>query len=157
MTRQGDRPTVFGQRPWLNKEGREIANRAARKIHRQKQTDPDKSTDSDLYLGDVLAWLDGGGQTDPEADLLTGLLKDGLNYQEAVYWYLWNYAALTPKEIHLSETGREHADSWDTERIEVRSIEATLTAAGRKRGRKGHVSDWDRQPDSDLSDGADGR
>jgi len=145
---------VFGQRPWLNKEGREIANRAARRIH---LTDPDGIDTADLYLGDVLKWLDSGGSSDPDVGLITELLQDGLDYQEAIYWYLWNYAGLTPKEIHLSETGREHADCWDTERPEIRAVEATLTAAGRKRGRKGYVTDWDRKPDSDPSDGADGR
>lgn len=148
MTRQsGSRPTVFGQRPWLNKEGREIANRVARRIQRK---DPDCVDDTgDVYLGDVLKYLTQSDQSDGDTGLLTELLSDGLDYQEAIYWYLWNFAGLTAKEIHLAETGRSHADDWDEERPEIRAVEATLTAAGRKRGRKGYVSDWERTGVSD--------
>lgn len=143
------RPAVFGQRPWLNKEGREIANSAARDIHRDP---PDDIDPSDLSLADVLKHLSRTDGSTDDTPLLTELLQDGLDYQQAVYWYLWKYAGLSPKEIHLAETGREHVQRWDDERPEVRSVEATLTAAGRKRGYKGYVSDWDRNP-SDAASG----
>lgn len=132
-------PAVFGQRPWLSKEGREIANATARKMHRKP---PDFADPDDLSLTDVLKYLQGSDGSDDDTALLTELLQDGLDYQQAVYWYLWRYGGLSPKEIHLAETGRDHVQRWDDERPEVRSVEATLTAAGRKRGRKGHISDW---------------
>ena len=144
--RTGGRPAVFGQRPWLSKEGREIANKKARRIHRHPPDDVDASNPT---LTDVLKCLQQADGSDDDTALLTELLQDGLDYQQALYWYMWKYAGLTPKEIHLSETGRDHVGSWDEERPEVRSIEATLTAAGRKRGHKGHVSDWDRDGVSD--------
>ena len=132
---------MFGQRPWLSKEGREIANAAARKMHRKP---PDFADPDDLSLTDVLEYLQESDGSDDDTPLLTELLQDGLNYRQAVYWYLWKYAGLSPKEIHLAETGRDHAGRWDDEEPELRSVKATLTAAGRKRGRKGHVSDWGR-------------
>jgi len=125
----------------LSKEGREIANTAARKMHRKP---PDFADPDDLSLTDVLKYLQESDGSDDDTPLLTELLADGLNYRQAVYWYLWKYAGLSPKEIHLAETGRDHAGRWDDEEPELRSVKATLTAAGRKRGRKGHVSDWGR-------------
>lgn len=141
------RTTVFGQRPWLNKEGREIANKAARRMSKQEDT-----ASGQITLGDVLNYLAADGPKSLEDGLITDLLAEGLNYQEAIYWYLWKYCGLTPKEIHLAETGREHVNDWDNEGAAVRTVEATLTVAGRKRGRKGHISDWDRDADSDQSD-----
>jgi hypothetical protein len=138
----------------LNKEGRELANAVARKIHRKP---PDDVDPDNLCMADVLKYLQDTDGSDGDTALLTELLQDGLDYQQAIYWYLWKYAGLSPKEIHLAETGREHVQRWDDERPEVRSVEATLTAAGRLRGRKGHVSDWDRNPDSDQSAASDGR
>jgi len=125
----------------LSKEGREIANAAARKMHRKP---PDFADPDDLSLTDVLKYLQESDGSDDDTPLLTELLADGLNYRQAVYWYLWKYAGLSPKEIHLAETGRDHAGRWDDEKPELRSVKAMLTAAGRKRGRKGHVSDWGR-------------
>lgn len=154
MGRNGaGRPAVFGQRPWLNKEGREIANTAARRIYRKP---PDGMDVDDLTLSDVLKYLKGSDRSGDDVVLLTELLQDGLDYQQALYWYLWKHAGLSPKEIHLAETGREHVQRWDDERPEVRSVEATLTAAGRLRGHKGHVSDWERNGDSDQSAASDG-
>lgn len=147
------RPAVFGQRPWLNKEGREIANSVARELHRKPPDDIDPDR---LCMADVLKYLQRSDGSDDDTALLTELLQDGLDYQQAIYWYLWKYAGLSPREIHLAETGRDHVQRWDDERPEVRSIEATLTAAGRKRGRKGHISDWDRNGDSDQSAASDG-
>lgn len=147
------RPAVFGQRPWLNKEGREIANEVARRLHRKPPDDVDPDR---LCMADVLKHLQGSDGSDGDTALLTELLQDGLDYQQAIYWYMWKYAGLSAREIHLAETGRDHVQRWDDERPEVRAIEATLTAAGRKRGRKGHVSDWDRNGDSDQSAASDG-
>lgn len=148
MTRQ----VVFGQRPWLNKQGREVAHAKAREMQRQGDYD-------DIYLGDVLQYMDTDGsdgadgvQDSLEIRLVTKLLSSGLQYREVVFWYLWSYAGLTVKEIHLVDTCREHVGDWDDEQQALRAIRSTLVSAGRKLGRKGEFEDWDRDGAGDPAD-----
>jgi hypothetical protein len=122
---------IFGKRPHLSKEGREIANMTAKRIRR---TDPD-CIDGDIQLRDILKFLDTENETkELTGELIVDLLSDGLTAKEAIVWYLYEEAGLTLREIHLAFTGRNRSFRADRARQHERNYKAILSTAGEKLG-----------------------
>lgn len=130
----GDNPPVFGKRPHLAKEGREIANAAVGQI---RHDEPDFVDDAaDVTLSDVLKWLD-----DPDAGVrheqtatLCDLLTEGLTFREAVTWYLYEHGGLTLREIYHVDEGKERSFSREDDRQAERNVAATIQSAAEKLG-----------------------
>ena len=129
-----DRPPVFGKRPHLSKEGRELANATARRIHR---TDPNCVDDpDDPSLSEVLVYLE---RTDDDpreetTDTLADLLGNGLTFREAGVWLLYEHGGLTPREIVHADEGKERSFSREHDKDAVETVEQTLVSAAAKLG-----------------------
>jgi hypothetical protein len=134
FTTLGDTPPVFGKRPHLAKEGREIANTAIGQIRRK---DPDFIDDGeDITFADVLKWLNTPDTSvdDEQTDTLSDLLTKGLTFREAVTWYLYNRGGLTLREIYHVDQGKERSFSKESDRQAERNVAAVLKSAADKLG-----------------------
>lgn len=130
----GDAPPVFGKRPHLAKEGREIANAAVGKMRREP---PDFVDDAeDVTLAEVLKWLDRYDDEvrEHQTATLCELLTEGLTFREAVTWYLYEHAGLTLREIYHVDEGKTKSASIEQDRQAVRNVAATIREAADKLG-----------------------
>lgn len=130
----GGEPRLFGQRPHLSKEGREIANAAAGKLER-KQRRQGEIMPGDPNLADVLKFLtDNGGPETYQTATLCDLLERGLTFREAVTWYLFNHGGLTLREIYHVDEGKTRSASKERDRQAERNVASTLQSAANKLG-----------------------
>jgi len=130
----GDAPPVFGKRPHLAKEGREIANSAVGQIRREQ---PDFVDDpEDATLAEVLKYLNDGDAdvAYSETATLCDLLSDGLTFREAVTWFLYERGGLTLREIYHVDEGLDRSFSKEDDRQAERNVAATLSEAADKLG-----------------------
>lgn len=149
---------VFRQKPWLNKRGREILNRSARRIAHYRPefvTNPKKPTLTECLLEiqyhaaatgtppnltteDIVgleSMEDVEEQNLPvDAGILTNLLGHGLTFQEAIVWFLYRYNGMDAMEVHLSIEGKEKAFSRADEEQGLRNVVRTLESAAAKIG-----------------------
>ena len=121
----------FGTSPYLDKEGREILNRASRKVMRDQ---PDWADDpSDPKLSEVLIQLQqDDGFTD--TGVMIDLLGKGLNAQEVLVWILWHHSGLEPREIFYAYEGKNHPGCAGVDDQAVRNIESRIRSAAMKLG-----------------------
>lgn len=121
----------FGTSPYLDKEGREILNRASRQVMREQ---PDwADTPSDPKLSTVLKQLQqGDGFTD--TGMLIDLLGKGLTAQETVVWVLWRHSGLKPREIFYAYEGKDHPGCAGVDDQAVRNIRSRIRSAAMKLG-----------------------
>lgn len=128
-----DVPRVFGKRPHLAKEGREVANTAVGLIRREQPEYVDDADDP--TLADVLVYMT---MNDDVAELQTAtlcdLLSEGLTFREAVTWYLYERGGLTLREIYHVDEGKERSFSKEDDRQAERNVAATLSEAADKLG-----------------------
>lgn len=127
----GDAPPVFGKRPHLAKEGREIANAAVGHIRDNPPEwvdDPDDAT-----LSDVLKFLNDGHDVAVEqTETLCDLLSQGLTFEEATTWFLYERGGLTLREIYHVDEGKEKSYSRENDRQAEMNVAATLKQAAEK-------------------------
>lgn len=121
----------FGTSPYLDKEGREILNRASRQVMRDQ---PDWADDpSDPKMSEVLVQLQqGDGFTDTA--IIIDLLGKGLNAQEVLVWILWQHSGLEPREIFYAYEGKNHPGCAGVDQQAVRNIESRIRSAAMKLG-----------------------
>lgn len=121
----------FGTSPYLDKEGREILNRASRQVMRDQ---PDWADDpADPKLSEVLIQLQqDGGFTDTA--IIIDLLGKGLNAQEVLVWILWQHSGLEPREIFYAYEGKNHPGCAGVDQQAVRNIESRIRSAAMKLG-----------------------
>lgn len=127
-------PRLFGKRPSLTKQGREIANGVSCSIMARE---PEFVEDAgDPSLGEVLQYMmrvEGDGGLHYEGtDTLCGLLSRGLTFREAVTFYLYEYGGLTLREIYHVDAGKERSYSKKKDRRAEKKVAATLQEAARK-------------------------
>lgn len=126
--------SAFGRRPYLPKEGREIANNAARKMAVEQ---PEFVEDpKDVTMAEVLKFMSGdGGHTERETATLCDLLTKGLDFREAVVWFLWEHAGLDMREIYHVDEGKERSDWGEEQEIQgMRNIRSGIKSAANKLG-----------------------
>lgn len=128
----GDAPPVFGKRPHLAKEGREIANAAVGQIRRNQPGFVDDA--DDVTLAEVLKFLNDGDADVAlsETATLCDLLSEGLTFREAVTWFLYERGGLTLREIYHVDEGKERSFSREDDRQAERNVAATLSEAAEK-------------------------
>jgi len=121
----------FGTSPYLDKEGREILNRASRQVARDQ---PDWADDpDDPKLSSVLIQLQ---QDDGFTDqgLIIDLLGKGLNAQEAIVWILWHHSGLQPREIWYAYEGKDHPGCSGVDDQAIRNIKSKIRSAAMQLG-----------------------
>jgi len=127
-------PRLFGKRPHLSKEGRELANAAAEQIHR---TDPDCVDDTDdPMLANVLVYLE-ATDADPRKETTAALadaLGAGMTFREAGVWVLYEHGGLTPREIVHADEGKERSFSREHDKDAIQNVEQTIVSAAGKLG-----------------------
>lgn len=135
----GGMPRLFGKRPHLAKEGREIANAAAEAIQREEPEyvdDPDDPT-----LAEVLKYVEQNENVGKRAEdairqhqtaTLSDLLTEGLTFREAVTFYLYEHAGLTLREIYHVDEGKQRSFSREDDRQAERNVAATIQSAAEK-------------------------
>lgn len=134
----GDAPMLFGKRPHLSKEGREIANAAAGVIQKEEPDwvdDPD-----DPSLSEILKFAEAASGDPPETGpirkketaTLCELLTEGLTFREAVTFYLYEHGGLTLREIYHVDEGLERSFSRENDRQAERNVAATIKSAAEK-------------------------
>lgn len=122
----------FGESPYLDKEGREILNRASRSV---KRDEPDWVEDpEDPQLSDVLVHLqqDQNGFTD--TGIIIDLLGKGLTAQETIAWILYQHSSLKPREIFYAYEGKDHPGCEGVDQQAVRNVKSRIRSAARKLG-----------------------
>jgi len=123
---------TFGTKPYLDKRGREVLNRASRNIHRKK---PDWCDDpANPSTSDCLTMLQQDSGVSVDTGLLIDLLGNGLTAQEAVVWMLWQHSELEPREIFYAHEGKEHPGRAGVDEQAVRNIESRIRSAAMKLG-----------------------
>lgn len=146
------RPRVFRHRPYLGKHGREILNRSARRIARNEPDwveDPLNPTLEECLhelqhprkrdqAEDPLPEHREPDRTRPredlydvDRDLIVSLLGAGLDYQETVYWILYEYTGLDPREIFHASSGKQKSFSRELDSQAIRNVESVLQSAAR--------------------------
>ena len=121
------KPALFGRRPFANKAGREILNDVSRSILRDQPDYVDDPSDPDM--DELLRHHYDLGE---KAVLLTDLLSAGLTYQEAVVWYLWRYARLTPFNIYYAQADIDTGGDPEARRNASRNIARVIRSAAEK-------------------------
>lgn len=124
---------TFGTKPYLDKEGRELLNRAGRQIQR---SEPDWADNpEDPSASDCLKHLirDRKGSFTDDA-LLVNLLAEGLNAEEALVWILWKHSNLAPKEIFYAHEGKQTAGRSGVDEQAIRNIHSRIRSAAMKLG-----------------------
>lgn len=128
----GEDRKQFGTKPYLDKQGREILNRAGRKIQRDE---PDWCDDpEDPSAADCLVQLQQGSDGFTDTGLLVDLLAKGLTAQEALVWVLWQHSGLDPREIFYAHEGKSTAGRCGVDRQAIRNIESRIRSAAMKLG-----------------------
>lgn len=125
-------PKTFGTKPYLDKRGREVLNRAARRIYRENPDwvdDPDNPSTSDC-----LTMLQQGQEGHTDTGLMIDLLGKGLTAQESVVWILWHHSGLEPREIFYAHEGKNHPGRSGVDDQAVRNIESRIRSAAMKLG-----------------------
>jgi hypothetical protein len=120
----------FGTKPYLDKRGREVLNRAARKIHRDQPDwvdDPENPSTSDC-----LTQLQRGDAGFTDTGIIINLLGKGLNAQEAIVWVLWQHSELEPREIFYAHEGKSHPGRSGVDDQAVRNIKSRIRSAAMK-------------------------
>jgi len=136
----GGMPRLFGKRPHLAKDGREIANAAAEAIQREEPEyvdDPDDPT-----LGEVLKYVERNAADQRAVEqvrrhqtaTLTDLLTEGLTFREAVTFYMYEHAGLTLREIYHIDEGKTRSFSREQDRQAERNVASTIQTAAEKLG-----------------------
>lgn len=131
-TGTGSNGKKFGTKPYLDKEGREILNRAARDLQRKE---PDWcDTPEDPSTSDVLIHLqrDQDGFTD--TGIIIELMGKGLNAQEVLVWILHQHSDLEPREIFYAHEGKAHPGRSGVDEQAVRNIKSRIRSAAMKLG-----------------------
>lgn len=127
-----DSSKVFGTKPYLDKQGREILNRAARRV---QKSDPDWVNDpDDPSTSDVLVYLQQNSDGFTDSGLLVELLGNGLNAEEVICWVLWKHSDLEPREIFYAHEGKQTSGRAGVDDQAIRNIESRIRSAGRKLG-----------------------
>lgn len=128
---ESERGKNFGISPYLDKEGREILNRASRKVMREEPDWCDEPDDP--KMSDVLIQLQrGDGFTD--SGLIIDLLGKGLNAQEVLVWILYHHSELKPREIFYAYEGKDHPGCAGVDDQAVRNIKSRIRSAALKLG-----------------------
>lgn len=128
----GESAKIFGTKPYLDKAGREILNRAARQIQREEPEwcdDPDSPSTSDCL---IQLQKGNGGRTD--TGMIIDLLGKGLTAEETIVWVLWQHSDLEPREIFYAYEGKDHPGRSGIDDQAVRNIESRVRAAAMKLG-----------------------
>lgn len=148
MTTGDRRKTAnLGKRPWLSAEGLEIANREARYIALHE---PEQCEDAeDVSLTEVLKFLERPASTsahehEPDAQLLTEILQEGVPPTDAVRWYLYAHGGLGIMDIVRVEQGRdkltggapddESGNDATANRQHARNVQCSLKTAAQELG-----------------------
>lgn len=122
----------FGTKPYLDKEGREILNRAARELYREN---PDWcDSPDDPSTSDVLVQLQQGNDGFTDTALIIELLGKGLSAQETLVWILYQHSDLEPREIFYAHEGKNHPGRSGVDDQAVRNIKSRIRSAGMKLG-----------------------
>jgi hypothetical protein len=125
-------PKIFGTKPYLDKRGREILNRAARQIQRE---DPGYVDDADdPSTTDCLVQLQQGTSGITDTGMMIDLLGKGLTAEETVVWMLWQHSDLEPREIFYAHEGKDHPGRSGVDDQAVRNIESRIRSAAMKLG-----------------------
>jgi len=177
------RPHVFRHRPYLDARAQEILNRSARRIandppefvddpyepsvaeclrelqHPSKAEDGRPSGHTRRSAGSKSGHRRVATQTaerfDVDRAIVVDLLDAGLDFQEVVYWMLYEYGGLDPVAIWHAEESKEKSYSADLERHARRNVHSVLRSAAEKLdvdfepGRSDYMYD----PDTEGGDG----
>jgi hypothetical protein len=122
----------YGESPYLDKEGREILNRASRAVKRERPEwvdDPD-----DPKLSDVLVYLQQGRNGFTDQGIIIDLLGKGLTAEETLVWILHQHSSLKPREIFYAYEGKDHPGCEGVDEQAVRNVESRIRSAARKLG-----------------------
>lgn len=132
MSGDEPRPKVWGRRPYAGKAAREQLNDISRYIARTRPSDVDDPDDP--TLSDVLRYADASRSADPDpkSRMLSGLMKHGLGFQEAVVWYWFRFCRFDITEIHFAMNGRDGGGDPEQRRNATRNILSVLSAAAQK-------------------------
>jgi len=125
-------PKTFGTKPYLDKRGREVLNRAARQIYRDN---PDFVDDpSNPSTSDALTMLQQGKAGTTDTGMMIDLLGKGLTAQETITWILWHHSGLEPREIFYAHEGKDHPGRSGVDDQAVRNIKSRIRSAAMKLG-----------------------
>lgn len=123
---------TFGTKPYLDKEGREILNRAGREIQRNH---PDWVDDpEDPSASDCLVHLQERNSGFSDVGLMCELLGRGLTAEEVVVWILWQHSDLDPVEIFYAHEGKQTAGRAGVDDQAMRNIRSRIRSAAMKLG-----------------------
>ena len=125
-------PKKFGTKPYLDKRGREVLNRAAREIQRNQPDWVDNPEDPST--ADCLTHLQQGTSGFTDTGIIIDLLGKGLTAQEAIVWILWQHSELAPREIFYAHEGKDHPGRSGVGQQAVRNIESRIRSAAMKLG-----------------------
>jgi len=128
----GESRKIFGTKPYLDKAGREILNRAGREIQRNEPDyvpDPDQPSASDCLVH--LQEREGGFS---DTGLIIELLAQGLDAEEVLVWVLWKHSGLDPKEIFYAHEGKQTAGRAGVDDQAMRNIHSRIRSAAMKLG-----------------------
>lgn len=149
---------VFHKKPWLNKRGREILNRSARRIAHYRPdyvTSPEEPTLTECLfelqyhaaatghapqlstegLTDLPSMRESEGMDLPvDGGIFTNLLGSGLTFQEAICWFFYRYCGMDTAEVHLAIQGKNRSFSRADDSRAIRNVERTLESAAEKIG-----------------------
>lgn len=125
-------PKKFGTKPYLDKRGREILNRAARKIQHEQPGWCD--TPDNPSVSDCLVQLQQGSEGVTDTGMIIDLLGKGLTSEEALVWILWQHSDLLPREIFYAHEGKDHPGRSGVDQQAVRNIESRIRSAAMKLG-----------------------
>lgn len=127
---EGVERKTFGTKPYLDKEGRELLNRAGRQIQRDH---PDWCDDPrNPSASDCLKRLKEQNGEYHDDGLLVELLARGLNAEEAVVWMLWKHSQLEPVEIFYAHEGKQTAGRAGVDQQAIRNIHSRIRTAAMK-------------------------
>lgn len=122
----------YGESPYLDKEGREILNRASRAVKREEPDWVDHPEDP--KLSDVLVYLQQGRNGFTDQGIIIDLLGKGLTAEETVVWILHQHSSLKPREIFYAYEGKDHPGCEGVDEQAVRNVESRIRSAARKLG-----------------------
>lgn len=128
----GIRGKNFGESPYLDKQGREILNRASRSVMSEQPgwvDDPD-----DPKLSDVLVYLQQENSGFTDQAIIIDLLGKGLTAEETLVWILYQHSELKPREIFYAYEGKDHPGCEGVDRQAVRNIKSRINSAAMKLG-----------------------
>lgn len=135
MSGNGPNPKIWGRRLYADKAGRELLNEVSQYIARIQPDDVDDPADpavSDLLRHAGTA-LDVNRETHmAKGAILSNLMAEGLDFQEAICWYWFRYCRFDITEIHYGITGHDSGGDPAQRRESVRNIMSVLKSAATK-------------------------